>query len=65
MLLALREMHKIGWVHRDVSAGNILVRDDGDPLLGDLKFAKIMDEGEETRVVRPLSDFRLFVIISE
>ncbi len=51
---ALRMMHKIGWVHRAVSPENILVGDDGDFLLGDLQDAKIMDEGEETRVVRLL-----------
>ena len=53
--LALREMHKIGWVHRDVSPGNILLANDGSILLGDLEYAKTMGEEEEFVVVRRLS----------
>ena len=45
-------MHKVGWVHRDVSPGNILLADDGSVLLGDLEYAKKMGEGEEVVVVR-------------
>ena len=45
-------MHTAGWVHRDVSAGNILVEVKGKVRLGDLEFAKKVNEGEEFRVVR-------------
>ena len=52
MSLALRELHQVGWVHRDVSPGNILLCDDGNILLSDLEYAKKMGEGEEFVVVR-------------
>ena len=37
--LALTVLHTLGWVHRDVSSGNILVVDDG-VKLADLEYAK-------------------------
>jgi hypothetical protein len=39
LLLALQIMHILGYVHRDVSAGNILFWD-GAGILSDLEFAK-------------------------
>ncbi len=50
-------MHKAGWVHRDVSAGNILLDSDDNVLLSDFEYAKKMCEEEELRVVRRLSVF--------
>ncbi|KAF7799147.1 hypothetical protein EIP86_010378 [Pleurotus ostreatoroseus] len=38
MTRALRAMHKAGWVHRDISTGNILV-DDGQAVLADFELA--------------------------
>ncbi|KAF7794453.1 hypothetical protein EIP86_005587 [Pleurotus ostreatoroseus] len=55
--LALRELHETGWIHRDVSPGNILLDDDGNILLSDLEYAKKMGEGEEFVVVRQLLRF--------
>ena len=36
-------MHKYGWVHRDVSSGNILVVD-GVVKISDLEYAKKMED---------------------
>ena len=36
-------MHKCGWVHRDISSGNILIVD-GVVKIGDLEYAKRMDD---------------------
>ncbi|KAJ3558272.1 hypothetical protein NM688_g1021 [Phlebia brevispora] len=47
---ALQTMHQAGWVHRDVSPGNILLRDDGTALLSDLELAKRMDSERQRRV---------------
>ncbi|KAI0086025.1 hypothetical protein BDY19DRAFT_996211 [Irpex rosettiformis] len=43
-LNALRTMHKSGWVHRDVSSGNILIVD-GVVKISDLEYAKNMNDG--------------------
>ena len=40
---ALRLMRKLGWVHRDVSIGNILSYD-GHAKLADLEYAKKMGD---------------------
>lgn len=50
--IVLEHIHKAGWVHRDISAGNIhYYRDRG--LLGDLEYAKKMgtDATHEVRTV--------------
>lgn len=66
-MTALRLMHKYGWVHRDVSSGNILVVD-GVVKISDLEYAKKM--GDETshngRSVRfaPLFVFRTMALIN-
>ncbi|KIP12353.1 hypothetical protein PHLGIDRAFT_113828 [Phlebiopsis gigantea 11061_1 CR5-6] len=39
VLLALRELHSIGWVHRDISSGNILVVN-GHAKIADFEYAK-------------------------
>ncbi|WP_151524126.1 serine/threonine-protein kinase [Serinicoccus kebangsaanensis] len=41
---ALAELHRLGVVHGDVSAGNVLFRSDGMPLLGDLGTARVVGE---------------------
>ena len=46
-------MHGAGWVHRDVSPGNVLVGAEGKVRLADLEYAKKVNEGQEFRVVRP------------
>ncbi|KAF7794450.1 hypothetical protein EIP86_005584 [Pleurotus ostreatoroseus] len=51
--LALRVMHIAGWVHRDVSAGNILLKEDGSILLTDLELAKEMGTQDEHAVGTP------------
>lgn len=33
-------MHSSGWVHRDISAGNIFVDDSSNARIGDLEYAK-------------------------
>ena len=39
MYLGLSLLHNLGWVHRDVSSGNILVVD-GHVKIADLEYAK-------------------------
>ncbi|KAI0916492.1 hypothetical protein AcV5_002972 [Taiwanofungus camphoratus] len=41
---ALQLMHNSGWVHRDISVGNILVDKDGNGRLGDLEYAQKMGQ---------------------
>ena len=36
----LRYMHQKGWVHHDISYGNILIDGDGRARLNDLEFAE-------------------------
>ena len=52
MCAVLRLIHGSGWVHRDVSVGNIYLYE-GRGLLGDLEFAKAMWDkgGHEVRTV--------------
>lgn len=54
MLLALKLLHSSGWVHHDVSSGNILLEHDGNVRLADFEYAKRMGTGDESRVVRTL-----------
>ena len=42
-LTALQAVHKCGWVHRDISSGNILLVD-GVVKIADLEYAKKMDD---------------------
>ncbi len=52
-ILALKALHHSGWVHRDISSGNILVDSTGCAKLGDLEYAKRVDDesAPEFRVV--------------
>ncbi|KAJ3558271.1 hypothetical protein NM688_g1022 [Phlebia brevispora] len=50
IILTLRAMHSSGWVHRDVSPGNILLKPDGNALLVDVELAKPMGNRDERRV---------------
>ncbi|KAJ3558267.1 hypothetical protein NM688_g1024 [Phlebia brevispora] len=50
IILALRAMHSSGWVHRDVSPGNILLKADGNAVLVDVELAKPMGNRDERRV---------------
>jgi len=51
-LLALQLLHSVGWVHRDISPGNIM-RIGGSVKLGDLEYAKKLgsDRTHEFRTV--------------
>ncbi|KAJ3557299.1 hypothetical protein NM688_g1547 [Phlebia brevispora] len=51
---ALHLMHIAGWVHRDVSSGNILLAEDGAARLVDLEYThKVNDADDEFRVGTP------------
>lgn len=41
---ALKILHAIGWLHRDVSIGNILIKPNGSVVLADLEYAKRFDD---------------------
>lgn len=43
-------MHKVGWVHRDVSTGNILTTDE-QALLADFEFAKQAADEDNLNIV--------------
>ncbi len=42
-LIALQLMHRAGWTHRNINTGSILIDCDGNVKLGDLEYAKEMD----------------------
>ncbi|KAJ3557294.1 hypothetical protein NM688_g1548 [Phlebia brevispora] len=48
--IALQLMHVVGWVHRDVSTGNILLAEDGTARLTDLEYARLLGQGDECRL---------------
>ncbi|KAI0943401.1 hypothetical protein AcW1_002572 [Taiwanofungus camphoratus] len=54
---ALQLMHRSGWVHRDISTGNILVDKDGNGRLGDLEYAKRMGQPSSHEVRTGTADF--------
>lgn len=49
---ALQMLHKSGWVHRDISAGNIITRDE-QGRLADFEFAKRASDEDDLDIVRP------------
>ncbi len=51
VVTALRAMHSAGWIHRDVSPGNILLKDNNQTLLADLELAKRVGSGDEHKLV--------------
>lgn len=54
MILVLRELHSIGWLHRDISSGNLLLFNNNIKL-ADLEYAKNMSHvsHHSERSVRP------------
>ncbi|KAJ3559366.1 hypothetical protein NM688_g392 [Phlebia brevispora] len=50
IVTALHLMHLAGWVHRDVSAGNMLITEDGVARLTDLEYAHRVGEDDEARL---------------
>lgn len=56
----LKSLHAIGWVHRDISAGNIMVeKSTGVVKLADVEYAKEIGRSNgsghhDARTVRPL-----------
>ncbi|KAF7794451.1 hypothetical protein EIP86_005585 [Pleurotus ostreatoroseus] len=62
--IALQVMHSAGWVHRDVSAGNILLKEDGSILLSDLELAKEMCPQDEFELVRKSLLYRCVCLLT-
>ncbi|KAJ3559365.1 hypothetical protein NM688_g393 [Phlebia brevispora] len=50
---ALELLHKAGWVHRDVSTGNILLEENGNARLMDFEYATKIHSGNESPVGTP------------
>ncbi|KAI0922893.1 hypothetical protein AcV5_009760 [Taiwanofungus camphoratus] len=65
ILHALQLMHRSGWVHRDISTGNILVDKDGNGRLGDLEYAKRMGQPSSHEVRTGTVDFIVVEIDSQ
>lgn len=59
---ALGLLHRAGWVHRDISKGNIMVDDSGHARLADLEYAKLMDDENipDLQVVCLFVDHRVY-----
>lgn len=51
VVTALQAMHAAGWIHRDVSPGNILLKHNSQSLLADLELAKRVGSGDEHKLV--------------
>lgn len=55
MYEGITALHELGWIHRDISSGNILVEGtDGPAKIADLEFCKRIDDespGHEGRTV--------------
>lgn len=49
LLTALRYIHEAGWVHRDISTGNIYLFENRG-LLSDFEYARPMGKGAEHEV---------------
>lgn len=47
ILIALEEMHQLGYIHRDISPGNLFLTEDGDLYLIDFGTATSLGENEE------------------
>ncbi|KAJ3524187.1 hypothetical protein NM688_g8604 [Phlebia brevispora] len=47
----LQLMHQAGWVHRDISTGNILLGEDGTARLMDLEYTRKAGTGDESLLV--------------
>lgn len=52
VLIALEEMHALGFVHRDISPGNLFLTEDGDLYLIDFGTASSMDKTSELRNIQ-------------
>ena len=52
IVLALHCLHKAGWVHKDLSPGNIITVE-GKTKISDLEFAKQRVAGELEKLKRP------------
>ncbi len=57
LILALHMMHTSGWVHRDVSTGNILIDATGRARLADVEHARHMDDTSSTHPVRTVRQY--------
>lgn len=55
-LKALRGLHEAGWVHRDISSGNVLITTRGAVKLSDWEYAKeLVNLPSETHDIRTVS----------
>lgn len=56
-IAGLSLMHKLGWMHRDISAGNILVIGDDCAKIADLEYSKHVDDQSPIHCGRTVSTF--------
>ncbi len=61
-------MHLAGWIHRDISTGNILIDANGNARLADLEYAKRLEDNSihvvRTVRVRSMFSLKLYAIIT-
>lgn len=48
-------LHGLGWVHRYITAENVLETEDGTVKLADLEFARSMDDTKNLHTFREVS----------
>lgn len=62
-LQALEVMHNLGYVHRDVSIGNILSYTKGKAKLADLEYAKEINSKSSGRELRTVNTVFLLLVL--
>ncbi|WP_166830592.1 bifunctional serine/threonine-protein kinase/formylglycine-generating enzyme family protein [Thalassoroseus pseudoceratinae] len=49
---ALQHSHSMGVIHRDLKSGNVMINEEGKPIVTDFGLARKVDQSEESRITR-------------